>query len=132
MRGTDDLSTPVVARRRASFFPAKVPSIQRRPRQTGKSLMAHDRNFFHFRPGAGELTVAGRTFRLPSSRKLRIIVGFLFIFGGIFGFLPILGFWMIPLGLLILSQDIPAVRRWRRALAVRLERRKRPKGKGLH
>jgi hypothetical protein len=30
----------------------------------------------------------------------------------------VLGFWMIPLGLLVLSVDIPIVRRWRRQLAV--------------
>ncbi|MDH3474825.1 MAG: hypothetical protein OEM59_14165 [Rhodospirillales bacterium] len=29
-------------------------------------------------------------------------VGILLVVGGIFGFLPILGFWMIPLGLLVI------------------------------
>jgi hypothetical protein len=38
--------------------------------------------------------------------------------GGVLGFLPILGFWMFPLGLLILSDDVPWVRRHRRRLAV--------------
>ena len=40
------------------------------------------------------------------------------VLGGLLGFLPVLGFWMIPLGLLVLSIDIPIVRRWRRQLAV--------------
>jgi hypothetical protein len=39
--------------------------------------------------------------------------------GGVLGFLPILGFWMIPLGLLVLSFDLPQVRRWRRRFLVR-------------
>jgi hypothetical protein len=26
------------------------------------------------------------------------------------GFLPILGFWMIPLGLAVLAQDVPVIR----------------------
>jgi hypothetical protein len=60
---------------------------------------------------------------LPRSRLLRIVIGVLFIIFGIFGFLPVLGFWMVPLGLLILSVDIPRVRRWRRRFAVWFSRR---------
>jgi len=40
----------------------------------------------------------------------RRLAGVLLIFGGILGFFPILGFWMIPLGLLVLSVDF----RWAR------------------
>ena len=61
--------------------------------------------------------------RLPGSRIARIIIGCLLIVMGFLGFLPILGFWMIPLGLLVLSVDIPAVRRFRRQVTVRLFRR---------
>ena len=60
-----------------------------------------------------------KTFRLPASRLFRIPIGILLIVLGVLGFLPILGFWMIPLGLLVLSVDIPAVRRWRRRVTVR-------------
>lgn len=42
---------------------------------------------------------------------------------GLFGFLPVLGFWMIPLGLLILSYDIAFVRRQRRKVTVWWNRR---------
>jgi purine-cytosine permease-like protein len=59
---------------------------------------------------------------MPASRIGRIVVGIIFIIGGILGFLPVLGFWMIPLGLLILSHDFPAVRRFRRNAEVRLGR----------
>lgn len=45
--------------------------------------------------------------RRPSSRLVRIPIALLLIFGGIFSFLPILGVWMLPLGLLILALDIP-------------------------
>ncbi|MDQ2805153.1 MAG: hypothetical protein M3Y41_21680 [Pseudomonadota bacterium] len=31
--------------------------------------------------------------------------------GGVLGFLPILGFWMVPLGLLLLAKDLPVLRR---------------------
>jgi hypothetical protein len=53
---------------------------------------------------------------------LRITIGGLLILGGLFSFLPILGLWMLPVGLLVLSQDIPAVRRWRRRAEVRWAR----------
>lgn len=53
-----------------------------------------------------------------------MILGGLLVIGGFLGFLPILGFWMIPLGLLILSIDIALVRRHRRKLAVWWGRRR--------
>jgi hypothetical protein len=55
---------------------------------------------------------------LPRSRLLRIVIGVLLVFFGFLGFLPILGFWMVPVGLLVLSVDLPRVRRWRRRAAV--------------
>ena len=42
---------------------------------------------------------------------VRIAIGLLLILGGIFGFLPVLGFWMIPLGLIVILIDVPAVKR---------------------
>ncbi|WP_274630642.1 hypothetical protein [Arvimicrobium flavum] len=57
---------------------------------------------------------------------MRISIGVLLVFCGLLGFLPVLGFWMIPLGLLVLSHDFALVRRWRRRLAVWWERRRRP------
>ena len=44
------------------------------------------------------------------SRWVRIPIATVLIAGGIFGFLPVLGFWMIPLGLLLLAQDLPPLR----------------------
>jgi hypothetical protein len=49
--------------------------------------------------------------RRPRARWLRLPLGLVLIVGGLLGFLPILGFWMIPLGLLLLAEDIPALRR---------------------
>jgi len=45
--------------------------------------------------------------RRPSSRLIRIPLGMLLIVGGIFSFLPVLGLWMLPLGLMLIAQDIP-------------------------
>jgi hypothetical protein len=41
----------------------------------------------------------------------RSVLGILLIIGGCFGFLPILGFWMIPLGGAFIALDIPPLRR---------------------
>jgi len=58
----------------------------------------------------------------PNSRAGRVVLGVALIIGGILGFLPVLGFWMIPLGLLVLSVDFPAVRRFRRRYEVKIGR----------
>jgi hypothetical protein len=42
---------------------------------------------------------------------IRIPVGILLVIAGLFGFLPVLGFWMIPIGLALIGRDIPFVRR---------------------
>jgi hypothetical protein len=63
---------------------------------------------------------AGFKVRLPGHPLLRIGLGLLLIAGGLVGFLPVLGFWMIPLGLVVLSVDLPPVRRFRRWFTVRL------------
>lgn len=52
-----------------------------------------------------------RWLREPSARWLRIPIGLLLILGGVFSILPLLGVWMLPLGLLLLAQDIPFLRR---------------------
>ena len=80
-------------------------------------------------PCAGEarpvhsINIAGRTIPMPASRWVRILLGSVLVVFGLLGFLPILGFWMVPIGLLILSIDLAFVRRWRRRTAVWLERR---------
>ena len=45
------------------------------------------------------------------ARWVRVPLGITLIAGGVFGFLPILGFWMVPIGALLLGEDIPPVRR---------------------
>lgn len=51
-----------------------------------------------------------RYLRQPSAMLWRIPAAAVLIVGGILGFLPILGFWMVPLGLLLLAVDIPLLR----------------------
>ena len=45
--------------------------------------------------------------RKPSSILVRIPLAILLMVGGVFSFLPVLGLWMLPLGLLLFAQDVP-------------------------
>lgn len=65
--------------------------------------------------------------RLPHTPWLRVPIGILLVIGGILGFLPILGFWMIPLGLMVLAVDFPPARRLARRLVVFVGRKLKPK-----
>lgn len=71
-----------------------------------------------------KLRLGDREIILPNSRLLRMGLGVMFILGGLVGFLPIVGFWMLPLGFLILSIDLPLARRWRRRFVVWWHRRR--------
>lgn len=48
--------------------------------------------------------------RRPATKFIRIPVGVLLILGGVFSFLPVLGLWMLPLGLLLLALDVAFLR----------------------
>lgn len=51
---------------------------------------------------------------------LRLVLGIVLIIGGILGFLPVLGFWMIPLGIGVAALDVkPLVLRFRAWRAMR-------------
>ena len=51
-----------------------------------------------------------RFLRQPSGRWLRIPMGVLLTLGGVVGFLPIVGFWMLPIGLALLADDVQLLR----------------------
>jgi hypothetical protein len=49
--------------------------------------------------------------RTPSSFYVRIPVALLLVAGGFLSFLPVLGLWMLPLGLMLIAQDIPSLQK---------------------
>ena len=49
--------------------------------------------------------------RRPGAVWVRVPLAILLLAGGLVGFLPILGFWMVPLGLALLALDLPFLRR---------------------
>ncbi len=74
--------------------------------------------------------------RSPASRKVRIPLGVLFIIAGFLWFLPVVGIEMLPIGLLLIAQDVPFLKKpigeamlWleRRWLAWRKRRRRAKK-----
>jgi hypothetical protein len=62
---------------------------------------------------------------LPRSRFWRVALGTLLLLGGALWFLPVLGLWMLPLGLAVLSIDSHPVRRLRRRLETWWGRRRK-------
>lgn len=52
-----------------------------------------------------------RWLRRPSSRWVRFPAGVLLVLGGLAFILPFLGLWMLPLGLVLLSEDVPPLQR---------------------
>ena len=65
-----------------------------------------------------------RWLRRPSSRLVRIPVGVSLVGGGILGMLPLLGFWMLPLGLILLADDMRPLRGARDRVLGWIERRR--------
>jgi hypothetical protein len=51
-----------------------------------------------------------RWLRQPTRVWVRVPAGVLLTSGGLFGFLPVLGFWMIPVGLALLADDVSPLR----------------------
>ncbi|PTM41656.1 hypothetical protein [Bosea sp. 124] len=52
-----------------------------------------------------------RWLRHPASRWVRVPSGVALVVGGVFSFLPVLGVWMLPLGLMLVASDVPVLRR---------------------
>ncbi|HLQ24417.1 MAG TPA: hypothetical protein VK138_00905 [Acidiferrobacterales bacterium] len=63
--------------------------------------------------------------KIKRRRWLRNTLGFFLVIGGVLGpFLPVLGIWMLPLGLILLSIDFPRAKRYHDHYHAWWERRK--------
>lgn len=47
----------------------------------------------------------------PEAKYVRLPLGLALIAGGALSFLPVLGLWMLPVGALLVGEDVPPVRR---------------------
>lgn len=52
-----------------------------------------------------------RWLRHPASCWARWLAAVGLVVGGVFSFLPVLGLWMLPLGLMLIASDVPVLRR---------------------
>jgi hypothetical protein len=85
-------------------------------KRRGCSLSKHqkelDRHFAWFEkklpPGPAKFV---RWVRKPSSVYVRAPLALLLVVGGFLSFLPVLGLWMLPLGLLLFAQDVPPLQK---------------------
>jgi hypothetical protein len=57
------------------------------------------------------LTRTIKWMRKPQARAVRLPLGVLCILGSFLWFLPVLGLWFLPLGLLLIAQDVRFLRR---------------------
>ncbi|MCP1232213.1 hypothetical protein [Acetobacter indonesiensis] len=71
-----------------------------------------------------------RWMRKPEAKWARIPAGFLLICGGCLSILPVLGLWMLPLGIMLLAEDVAFLRRLTDKALAWVERRK-PQWMGL-
>ena len=72
----------------------------------------------------GSLQASVRRLRRPGLRWVRIPVGALFVVGSFLSILPLFGLWMLPLGLVLLAEDLPLLRRGRDRVLDWIERRR--------
>lgn len=72
---------------------------------------------------APKISLFGRDVGLPRSRAPRVAMGVSLVLLGTVGFLPVVGFWMIPVGLFVLATDFPSVRRFNRRTGVWIRRK---------
>ena len=79
-----------------------------------------------------KINIIGYKVGVPGHRLLRMALGVAFVLGGAVGFLPVLGFWMIPLGVILLSVDFHWARRMRRRFETWYGRRKHKRQVRLH
>jgi hypothetical protein len=76
----------------------------------GKELL--DRAFDGLeRETPDRLTRTIRWVRSPESRWVRLPLGILLIVASFFWFLPVIGIEFLPIGLLLIAQDVPFLRR---------------------
>lgn len=87
----------------------EIAPSPRRPDDRGKELL--DEAFDELeRQMPDRVTKAIRWLRTPQSRWLRLPLGILCIVASFFWFLPVVGIEFLPIGLLLIAQDVPLLR----------------------
>lgn len=95
-------------------------TVTREHRKQEHRLRRQFRAMGRLAPGAHGVTESLLHNRM---RLIRAPLGVLLLFGGVFSFLPVLGVWMLPLGMLLLAVDFPILRPRVSAAVIRARRR---------
>lgn len=98
-----------------------IPPLRPKPNQD-RILRRLDRQFDALARHLPQLERPLRGIRRRGLWVIRAPLAILLIMGGVLSFLPILGLWMLPAGLMLLAVDLPILRaplsaslvRWRR------------------
>ena len=102
-------------------WPKARPVETRRRRADIRPMMAGEKRTSHIDARlrrqidrlAAKLPVVGGWLRGLQSRRamlIRVPLALMLIAGGLVSFLPVLGLWMLPLGLMLLAIDVRALR----------------------
>ncbi|MDQ2066420.1 hypothetical protein Q9295_08550 [Xinfangfangia sp. CPCC 101601] len=90
-------------------LPAPLSPLPRSAGTVEKARRRLDRQFQLFARWVPQLAGLLQFLQSKRARLIRIPLALLFILFGFVGFLPIVGFWMLPLGLFLLALDVPAL-----------------------
>lgn len=102
--------------------PQPDPQIAvKRPRDPAAERLR--RQFDRLRRAAPRFDATIRWLQARRARLVRVPLALFFIIGGVFSFLPFLGVWMLPFGLMLLAVDLPILRAPVAGAIVRMRRR---------
>jgi hypothetical protein len=107
--------------------PERRPVVLQSPRPADAAVRHHEHRVESLIDQLPDrLRTITRWLRRPTSRWIRVPAGLLLVGGSLLSILPLFGVWMLPLGLMLLAEDVPPLRRARDHLLKWIERR-RPK-----
>jgi hypothetical protein len=105
--------------------PTKRPLMPRFPQPDNPLAQHHEHRIERLIDRLPErLRTTVRWLRRPSSRWVRVPAGLLLAGASLLSILPFFGLWMLPLGLMLLAEDVPPLQRARNRLLEWIERRR--------
>lgn len=103
--------------------PMKWQERRGKPMTKASEQRRFDRQFESMKALIPQLAGTLQMMRHKSWRLLRVPISLVLILGGVFSFLPVLGIWMLPLGLMLLALDVPILRAPVSVAIIRVRRR---------
>ncbi len=106
------------------MFTPRLPVSRHRSTRRAKARRRLARQFDAMeRAAPRRIRPAIRAIQSRRALPVRVPAGLLLLLGGLLSFLPVLGLWMLPMGLLLLAVDLPPLRGPISAAIIRVRRR---------